>query len=89
MHRPMGEGGKGTDKEEMGANLILISLCFFSLALTKAVGSKRGARLPRMGWESVERRGWGHRTTSPQRQSIPHPTAGRAGQGRAETCGRG
>lgn len=26
---------------------ILISLCFFSLAFTKAVGSKRGARLPR------------------------------------------
>lgn len=26
---------------------ILISLCFFSLAFTKAVGSKRGARLPK------------------------------------------
>lgn len=64
----------------MGANFILISLCFFSLAFTKAVGSKRGPRLPRMGWESMERRGWGHRIRSPQLQSIPHPPTSRAGQ---------
>lgn len=30
----------------MRANFILISLCFFSLAFTKAVGSKRGTRPP-------------------------------------------
>lgn len=58
--------GIWADKEEMCANFILISLCFFSLAFTKAVGSKRGTRPPRMGWESVQRRGWGHRITPPQ-----------------------
>lgn len=38
----------------MRANFILISLCFFSLAFTKAVGSKRGTRPPRTG----AGRGW-------------------------------
>lgn len=77
---PVKGAGIWAGKGEMGANFILISLCFFSLAFTKAVGSKRGTRLPRMGWESEERRGWGHRSTPPQLQSIPHPPTGRTGQ---------
>lgn len=60
--------GKGAGEEETCSNFILISLCFFSLAFTKAVGSKRGTRPPRTGWGwGVERRGgWGYRITPPQ-----------------------
>lgn len=50
---------------EVDANFILISFSFFSLAFTKAVGSKRGKRPPTMGWRGVERRGWGHRIVPP------------------------
>lgn len=46
--RGPGKGaGMWAGEEKMGANFILISLCFFSLAFTKAVGSKRGTRPPR------------------------------------------
>lgn len=66
--RGAGEGaGIWAGEEEMDANFILISRSFFSLAFTKAVGSKRGKRPPRMGWGGVERRGWGHRIMPPPR----------------------
>lgn len=69
MARGSGKGaGIWAGEEKMGANFILIALCFFSLAFTKAVGSKRGTRPPRTGWGwGVERRGgWSHRITPPQ-----------------------
>lgn len=74
-----GKGQIGAGEEEMDANFILISRSFFSLAFTKAVGSKRGKRPPRMGWGGVERRGWGHGIMPPPLQSIPPPPTGRAG----------
>lgn len=46
---------------------ILISLCFFSLAFTKAVGSKRGTRLPRQCREKA-----GLHTGRPAPVCLPH-----------------
>jgi hypothetical protein len=68
----------GTKKN--GTNFILISLCFFSLAFTKAVGSNRGARPP----ETVGGGGGGS-TPSLHSASSSHPQ-GREGPGR-HTCG--
>lgn len=86
-----GEGGRGTGRDPRSrqrgekwavrrkdANFILISRSFFSLAFTKAVGSKRGRRPPRMGGEGGERR-LGHRLRPPPLQPGPPPP--RAGQG--------
>lgn len=69
---------------------ILISLCFFSLAFTKAVGSKRGARLPRQCREEAGLHTRLH--TGRHLSSLDHsisPTAIRVGHrpvGEGEGC---
>lgn len=64
---------------------ILISLCFFSLAFTKAVGSKRGARLPRQcreegglhsGLHSRRHLSYLDHSTSPTLRRVGHRPVG-------------
>lgn len=80
--RAAGKGaGLRAGEEETCSNFILISLCFFSLAFTKAVGSKRGTRPPRTGWGWVWREEEAGVTGSRPHSSSPThllPRAGRA-----------